>query len=95
MTNYLTKWVEETPVKDYTTPNAMKFLFETVLTRLGFPNILINAKCAHFLNKLVEELTEEFHIQHRRTMQYDPQANGVVKAFNKILENALTKVFNV
>ena len=79
------------PVKECT---AVKFLFENVVTRFGCPNILIINQGTHFVNQLIEELIEEFQIQHRRTMPYHPQANGVVKTFNKILENTLTKVCN-
>ena len=72
----------------------MKFLIENVVTRFRCPNILISNQVTHVVNQLIEELTDEFQIQHRITTPYHPQENGVVKAFNKILENALTKVCN-
>ena len=48
----------------------------------------------HFVNETIQALMEEFQIHHAKITPYHPQENGVVKAFNKVLEHALTKVCN-
>ena len=93
--DYLTRWIEEMLVKYCTIATATEFLFENVVTRFGSLKFFINDQGTHFFNQLIEKLMEEFQIQHRNTMSYHPQANGDVKAFNKILENALKNICNV
>ena len=95
MTNYLTIWAEEAPVKYCNVATATNFMFGNVMTRFGFPKSLISDQRTHFVNQMIEELTKEFKIHHRKRTPYQPQGNGVVEAFNKILKNALTDICNV
>jgi transposase InsO family protein len=91
----LTRWVEARAVKDCSATTAVHFIFDDIITRLGFPKIIMSDQGTHFINKIVEALNEEFAVHHQKSTPYYPQANGIVEAFNKILETALTKICSV
>ena len=82
-------------VKECIATTTAIFLFDHVLNQFGCPNIVISDQGTHFVNQLMDKLIEEFQIQHHKTTPYHPQANGTIEAFNKILENALSKICNV
>lgn len=82
-------------MKDCTTSTTMNFLFEYVLTWFGCPKILMSDRGAHLFNEIISTMLDGFQVYHQKSTPYHPQVNGMMEAFNKILENALTKVCNM
>ena len=56
-TNYLTRWAEVKPVKDYSATTKTHFIFENIVTRFGCPEILMSDQGAHFLNQTIQAIT--------------------------------------
>jgi hypothetical protein len=91
VTEYLTRWIEAREVKYYSENIVAHFIFD-IITRFGCPKILMSDQGAHFINKTIEALTQEFEVHHQNSTPYHPQVNKKVEAFNKILE---TKQMNI
>jgi hypothetical protein len=68
MIEYLTRWAEERELKDCSATTAVHFIFDDIVTRFGCPKILMSDQGTHFINKIVEALTEEFAIDHQKSM---------------------------
>ena len=56
------------------------------------PKILVSDRRTHFLNSLIQEMTNKFQIDHRKTTPYHSQRNGQTEQVNGILVNILRKM---
>lgn len=84
-----------TTSEDCSVSTTAKFLFVFILSWFGFPKILMSDRGTHFLNETIVAMLDKFRGYHEKSTPYHPQANGMVETFNKIMENAFTKVYNV
>lgn len=71
-TDYLTRWDEAKVVSDFSIDIVSKFIFEYILSRFGFPKVLMSDQGSHFLNKTIEALTKEFQAYHQKSTPYHP-----------------------
>ena len=90
-TEYLTKWAETKAVKTNTAAHAATFMYENIIVRFGCPKILVSDRDIHFLNELIQEMTDRFQIDHRKTTPYHHQTNGQTERVNGTLVNILRK----
>jgi hypothetical protein len=89
--DYFTKWPEVKATRKADAKTVVKFLYEEIICRHGPPIHLHSDRGTHFVNQLVEGLSEKFRIRHHRSTPYRPQANGQVERFNRTLCEALAK----
>jgi transposase InsO family protein len=71
---------------------ATRFILENSIAWFGCPKSLTSDEGSHFISNKITTLTTQIIIQHHKISPYHPQANGIVEAFNKILEIGMTKV---
>lgn len=67
---YLTKWTEAKVVKTDTTAHAATFMYENFILRFGCPITLVSDKGTHLLNYLIQKMTDNFQINHRKNTPY-------------------------
>lgn len=79
-------------MNDCSVARIVKFIFEYIMSRFGCPKILMSDRGSHFFNEMIVALIEEFQMYHQKSTSHHRQVNGTVEAFNKIMENSLTKI---
>jgi len=89
--DYMTKWVEAKTLHRATEEAVLDFLFEDIFIRFGVPRELVTDGGPHFTSHGFKAILQKYHIHHRMTTTYHPQANGQVESTNKVIEDILTK----
>ena len=89
--DYMTKWVEAMVLPVKTSKRTAEFLCNEVICRHGCPAEVVTDQGGEFQGEF-QELLDKFHIDHRLTSPYHPQANGLTERFNQTLAKSLIRM---
>ncbi len=90
--DYFSRWPEARPLTHANIRQVAKFIYEEIICRFGASRVLQSDRETHFVNKVIQELTDKFQIQHSLSSPYHSQSNGLMERFNRILCEGLAKV---
>ncbi len=90
--DYFTKWPIVKALKEATVKAISKFIYQKIICEYGCPKVLQSDRETHFVNRVIEDLTEKFKIKHRLSSPYHPQTNSLVERFNQTLCEKLAKL---
>ncbi|MCO5579087.1 hypothetical protein L7F22_032939 [Adiantum nelumboides] len=90
--DYLSRWAEAKLVKQITSKDVAKFVYEDICCKFGMPLELLSNKGPGFGGELVDYLCEKLHVCHRFTTPYYPQCNDMNEEFNGEFIRMLTKM---
>lgn len=88
MTDYFSKWPEALALKEVNTTDFIKFLKTNVVYRFGVPRRFVYDNGSQFINS---RFCAKFKIESVASTAYNPAANGLAEAFNKIIFQFLKK----
>lgn len=89
--DYITKWVEASPLRNIAEEDTKKFFWESVVLRFGIPRVLISDNGTQFVGKKFKAFLGELGIRHRTSSVGHPQANGQVEVTNRSLLSGIKK----
>ena len=72
----LTRWLEIRPSKTATAADAANFIYHDIICRFGLPKSIQSDNGPHFVNEVIDRLTQILEIRHRFSTPYYPQSNG-------------------
>ncbi len=90
--DYFIKWLIAKAIKEDTVKTVSKFIYKKIICEYGCSQVLQSNRRTHFVNKVIQDLSEKFKIKHRLSIPYHPQTNGLVERFNQILCKKLAKM---
>lgn len=91
-TDYFSKWAEAIPLKEVKKETVADFMKTQIIYRYGVPQYIITDNGTLFYNRVMDQLCLKFKFTQHNSSMYNTAANGLAKAFNKMLCNLLKKV---
>jgi hypothetical protein len=90
--DYFTKWVEACSFKNVTQVAVTRFVKNNIVCRYGMPEMLITDNASNLNNRMMDQLCQQFKIQHHNSAPYRPKMNGTVEAANKNVKKILSQM---
>jgi hypothetical protein len=90
--DYFTKWPEARAIPNIKAETVAKFIYEEIICRHGVSQEILSDRGTSFMNKLIDELCENYQTKHRLTSAYRPQTNGMVERFNRTISECISKL---
>uniref|UniRef100_A0A2N9HVU2 Integrase catalytic domain-containing protein n=1 Tax=Fagus sylvatica TaxID=28930 RepID=A0A2N9HVU2_FAGSY len=92
--DYFTKWVEACSFKNVTQVAVTRFVKNNIICRYGMPEMLITDNASNLNNRMMDQLCQQFKIQHHNSAPYRPKMNGAVEAANKNANKNVKKILS-
>ena len=90
--DYFTKWVEAASYTNVTRSVVVRFIKRELICRYRLPRKIITDNDTNLNNKMMQEMFEDFKIQHHNSTPYRPMMNEVVEAANKNIKKIIQKM---
>jgi len=90
--DYFTKWPEARAIPNMRAETVAKFIYEEIICRHGVLQEILSDRGMSFVNKIIDELCQNYQTKHRLTSAYRPQTNGMVERFNRTLGECIAKL---
>ncbi len=58
--DYFTKWLIAKAIKEAIAKTVSKFIYEKIICEYGYPQVLQNDRRTHFVNRVIQDLSEKF-----------------------------------
>ena len=82
------KWPEIAATSSITTTSVINIL-DSLFTKWGLPKSITTDNGPQFVSDQFEEFLASYGIQHNLTSRYNPQSNGGVERFNRVIKDSL------
>jgi len=91
ITDCFSNWAESIPLREVKTSDVIKFIKHHVVYLFGVPRQIVYNNGPQFVSQAFQRFCNKFRIQSVSSTSYYSAANGLVEAFNKIIEKLLKK----
>src|SRR6266540_315631 len=92
--DYFSRWPKARPLTHANARQVAKFIYKEIICRFSASRVLQSDRGMHFVNEVIQKLTDKFWIRHSLSSPYHPQSNKLVECFNRTLCEGLAETIN-